>query len=166
MWRGEQMKKGAFILNIIIIFSAIFAYSRCKSPARPELYSYRNNVEVIYTRDISKITNLAGKNSYVSFDYLLYDPERSQTLDQGSIFTEQISENAFRAYLPRVFVQTEKRSEQHKAWIADPKLKLFDAIGNEISTSSFTGENIVISGAYDLQVFPLNSGTRLHFRMQ
>ena len=160
------MKRGTFIVGIIFVILAIFPFTSCNSPEEPEVYNYRNNVEVIYTRDTSKITNPAGKNSTVFLDFELYDPEKSPARYQGFHSTEQINANVFRVYLPRVFIQTEKTSVKHKVWVADPMLKLFDNTGREIPTSSFTGENIVINGAYDLQIVPLTSGTELHFKME
>jgi len=154
---------------IFFVFFICFSNESCKSPLGSDgikSHVYRLNVGVIYTRDTSKITNPAGDDESVILSYKLHDPENPPSyLIQGFRYTEKISENVFRSYLPKVFVNS-STSKKHIVYISDAKFKLFDSNEDEIPTSSFTGENIVISGAYDLEVVVYRVGTQLHFRMQ
>ena len=163
MHKNIDKSSSNFLVFAFCFISVLYlSLVSCKSPEEPEVHTFRFNVEVTYTRNTSKITNPSAKEARVILDYELYNPERSPTINKNFMDTNQISENVFRAYLSKVFVQTEKRSTKHIIWIKDPMLKQFDNTGMEIPTSSFTAENITISGAFDLQV----SGYQLHFKMQ
>jgi hypothetical protein len=155
------------ITSTFLIIYFCLSLSGCKSPESPEKsqpqpqLQYRDTVGVIYSRDVSELTNTSD---LVTGTAVLYDP-RIPATQAGHFRLEdldftQIGEHRFKAILHNVLIQDENYQEKHE-------ISVIDYGGRKIGT----GERIVVQGAYELEIISCcgsqtgNEASRLKFRM-
>lgn len=122
----------------------------CKSPEEPEepKSHYRYNVEVIYS-DVAE-----GESNFPLFLYYgLWDLWGS--FNSGDMIMTEIGDHKARCYLPEVLILTEDSTVKHWISVIDPNKEPWCK----------RGENIVVEGAYDLEIKSGMGGTYLSFKM-
>ncbi len=150
--------------KIAILISMFFLCLglNCRSPEAPEeppLCEYRYNVKVIYTRGEVDYPGKIGDP--IRLTYYLYDPTLSGTWsDYGFADMEEIGKDKFRCYLDKVLIHTDSL-EEHYGYYEKHKVFVTDA-----QVHCWTGKNIEIQGAYDLEVRDsLVCGSTLRFKI-
>jgi len=141
----RRTKKFVYSYIFLILFLSIF-FNDCKSPEAPEepfIPKYRDNVEVIYTRDTSMIRYPEYENK-VNLSCSLHDPFR-EGWSFPSYRMERIGENKFRRYLNHVFIQEGSYQDHHTVCVYD----------SSITPSPYhaaIAKGIKVEGAYDLRI--------------
>lgn len=144
---------------LILVFYFSLGLERCLSPEKPEepeqaVLKYMYHVEVIYAR---KAIEYPESEDHTEIWYYLYDPAFLGQEEYKCTEMNRIDKNKFRCYLPKVFVQTLEYNKKHRLCVFDLKKRDLQA------------ENIVIQGAYDLEITKFAFGaavhSELHFRM-
>jgi hypothetical protein len=164
--RSSHFASTIITSTFLVIYFFLFLYG-CKSPELPEELQpqsqllYRDTVGVIYSRDVSELTNTSD---LVTGTAVLYDPRVLAT--QAGHFRlvdldfTQIGEHRFKAIIHNVLIQDENYQEKHE-------ISVIDYSGRKIGT----GERIVVQGAYELEIISCcgsktsNEASRLKFRM-
>lgn len=161
------------IVLIFLWFLCCWGLYNCKSPSEPdEPFQYKASVEIIYSRDTSKI-NWSNGADKATLMYELFDPDPNirsgndqKIIGQyryGQLEMDKIGNNRFTGFLEQVFVHMSGMQEKHVVYIQDPAIRYGDD-----QTSQYTGENIIISEVCQTEIVPYapgSSGTKLKFRL-
>lgn len=164
--RSSHLASTIITSTFLIIYFWLFLYG-CKSPESPKelqpqsQLQYRDTVGVIYSRDVSELTNTSA---LVTGTAALYDPRAPATQDGNFRLMDldftQIGEHRFKAIIHNVLIQDENYQEKHEIYVIDYG-------GRKIGT----GERIVVQGAYEFEIISCcgsktnNEASRLKFRM-
>jgi hypothetical protein len=143
------------ILSLALVFLAFAAtFAACKnSPTTPDhpTSEYLYNVQVTYTRDVTKIRNPEGNDAAMYLFGELNDPQQNGYQKIGFQMTK-IAENQFTCTIPKIWVNS--YGIYHVVKVQEPKMSI---PGGEYCTA-YTGENINIPGAYSQSIVPSCNG--------
>ncbi|MFZ5559234.1 MAG: hypothetical protein ACOZAL_00340 [Patescibacteria group bacterium] len=149
----REVKRVLMVLLSILMLLLFCSCGKITQPDKP--WEYKTNVQITYSRDVSKITNPEGPDEGTILFGELNDPQIPGGQDHISIQMTKVMENRFSCTIPKIWINSS--SIYHVVRVQDLKLAIPGGTP-DTNHSGYTGENIDIPGSYDRRVVPIYNG--------